>query len=1300
MSLTTPQTILICAANPADQEELTLDHEVRGIQEGLRHSREQFEVRQQWATRPQDLRRALLDYRPAYVHFCGHGAGDDGLVLEEHLASAEALAGLFKLFAETTKCVVLNACYSSIQAIAIAEHIQYVIGMNKEIGDSAAIAFTSAFYDALGAGESVEFAFELGRNAIQMIGLPEHLTPELLTRAGRIAGTTPTLARGHRDWDGGPSVEHLYGRDEVAEQVRRWIVDDSCRVVLITGMRGIGKTDLVMALGRGGVRNVDRSSALAAGLANQFERVLWRSLLNAPMLDDLLTDMLDVLSDDNRSRGAPAGRRMEEVLSSLQRRRCLVILDNLETILAPGDPTRRYLDGYESYGGFFEMVAKSDHQSCIVLTSREKPRVIAELEGARKRVRSLSLTGINVEEAKTLFAQISTFHGNDDEWTEIATLYGGNPLALELAARHIDEVFAGELSAYLHRDRRLFDDLKDLLDWHLDRLSGAERELVDWLAVQREPATVVTLTDDMVPQRTSDRVASTLQSLQRRIPLERTALFFTLQPVLIEHLTAKLVDRISESFLEAIKSSDQRSALDLMMKLNSLTLAKATAKEHVLESQLRLIVTPITEQISHFSSHELLATLQRLLDVWRQAGTAGYAVGNLIHLFSRLEIDLHSIDFSGLHVWQAPLNAVSLHETNFAFADFRHTTFRQGFGTVFSLAYSPDNQFIATGDDNGEIRVFFSASGQLHLRCSGHVENVQAVRFSPDGQTIASGSFDHTIRLWSMKDGHCITVLTGHNSWIYSLAFSPDGRTLASASEDGTCRIWDLATGCGRIVHSEHDAFMAAVAFSPDGKWLATGGTSCCVLLFPADDLKHPRRLEGHNGRIRALAFSPHGDLLASGAEDSQVIVWRASEGTRVTTFAGHTSGVMGLSFSPTGNTLASVSYDQTVRLWSTSRSEPIGQLYVSAARVWAVECSPDGRTAVTASEDNAVRVWDMESRRQLLSMRGYSNKTWALAFLSEGARLVAGNEDGIVRIWDTESARTTLELRGHANRIWAVACSPDGAWICSASDDGTVRLWDAKSGSCRHVMRGHRDWIRAVAFDPTSQIVASAAEDGNICLWDVETGSHLARIDSRMPRVLSVAFCENGKTIAAGGSASGVHLFSVDTGEFLDVLPGHIRWLISVVPYGASLLASCSEDNTIRIWDVTTRTLIRTLDAGCRVLCGAFLDGGRSFLSGSEDGLLRRWNIEDGTCEREIRTHRLSVWSLAVNAAGDCVATAGDDGAIRLRQLPSLAPLKFPDGLRSSRPYEAMNITGVTGLTSEQKDALTALGAIELPES
>jgi len=185
------RTILILAANPKDTPRLRLDQEVREIDNGLQRAqrRNEFVLRQKWAVRPTDVRRAMLDFRPSIVHFCGHGVGEEGIAFEDEtgqtkLVSAEALAGLFELFADTAECVVLNACYSEIQAGAIAQHIDYVIGMKKGLEDKAAIEFAVAFYDALGAGESIEFAYKMACNAIQwadtLAGTPEHLTPTLL----------------------------------------------------------------------------------------------------------------------------------------------------------------------------------------------------------------------------------------------------------------------------------------------------------------------------------------------------------------------------------------------------------------------------------------------------------------------------------------------------------------------------------------------------------------------------------------------------------------------------------------------------------------------------------------------------------------------------------------------------------------------------------------------------------------------------------------------------------------------------------------------------------------------------------------------------------------------------------------------------------------------------------------------------------------------------------------------------------------------------------------------------------------
>ncbi|MDJ0589991.1 MAG: AAA-like domain-containing protein [Pleurocapsa sp. MO_226.B13] len=181
--------ILILSANPKGTTPLRLDEEVREIEEGLLRAkqRDKFTIKSPRAVRYRDISRNLLDFEPQILHFSGHGAGEEGLVFEdetghEKLVDAEALAELFELFDDELECVVLNACYSEVQARAIARHIDFVVGMNQAIGDRAAIEFAIGFYDGLGAGKSYEVAYKLGCNAIILAGIPEKLTPQLLTK--------------------------------------------------------------------------------------------------------------------------------------------------------------------------------------------------------------------------------------------------------------------------------------------------------------------------------------------------------------------------------------------------------------------------------------------------------------------------------------------------------------------------------------------------------------------------------------------------------------------------------------------------------------------------------------------------------------------------------------------------------------------------------------------------------------------------------------------------------------------------------------------------------------------------------------------------------------------------------------------------------------------------------------------------------------------------------------------------------------------------------------------------------------
>jgi tetratricopeptide (TPR) repeat protein len=193
----TLKSILLLAANPKGTVSLRLHEEERKIRERLRLAGYgKVPISSAGATRPRDIQQAMLDFKPQIVHFTGHGEGKDGLAFEDtagqlKLVDSEALANLFKLFSNRVECVVLNACYSDFQAEAISQYIDYVIGMSQAIGDRAAIEFSVGFYAALGAGESIEFAYKLGCNAIQLEGIPEHLTPVLFMKKNESTSTNP-----------------------------------------------------------------------------------------------------------------------------------------------------------------------------------------------------------------------------------------------------------------------------------------------------------------------------------------------------------------------------------------------------------------------------------------------------------------------------------------------------------------------------------------------------------------------------------------------------------------------------------------------------------------------------------------------------------------------------------------------------------------------------------------------------------------------------------------------------------------------------------------------------------------------------------------------------------------------------------------------------------------------------------------------------------------------------------------------------------------------------------------------------
>jgi hypothetical protein len=264
-------------------------------------------------------------------------------------------------------------------------------------------------------------------------------------------------------------------------------------------------------------------------------------------------------------------------MECLRSSRCLLILDNAETILSSGERAGQCRDGYEGYSQLLQTVGEVPHQSCLLLTSREKPSAIALLEGEKSKVRSLSLKGLKAEQGRELFQQKGQFAGSEAEWSQLSKHYGGNPLALKLVAAVTQELFNGtiaEVFKYAQQGVLVFEHIRDLVEGQFNRLSAVEQEVMYWIAISREPVSLAELDKDIVTVASKRKLLEAMNSLLIRSLIEKDGEYFWVQPVVMEYVTERLIEQdCSEIETQQIEH------------LKSHTLVKAQAKNYVRELQ-------------------------------------------------------------------------------------------------------------------------------------------------------------------------------------------------------------------------------------------------------------------------------------------------------------------------------------------------------------------------------------------------------------------------------------------------------------------------------------------------------------------------------------------------------------------------------------------------------------------------------------------------------------------------------------------------------------------------------------------
>lgn len=1154
---------------------------------------------------------------------------------------------------------------------------------------------------AFTAGREAEEIRDLWRAARQKVLLDEQWLETLLAERHAPLGldsakysdgwnppsVPPTRIGPRLDWNDAPDIPSLFGRDEELAHLTRWIVDEQCRIVCVVGMGGIGKSALTVACMR--------------RVALSFESVLWRSLNDTPSCEGLLDSCLQVLAPQSLMHSPDSlDARLHLLMEQLRSRRVLLVLDNWEVLLEEGTGTSRLRAGFESYARLLQQIGGSVHQSCLILTSREKPVDLVSLEGNRRLVRVLKVAGLDTEVGTQLLAE-KELGSSEQDRAKLIELYGGNPLALKIVAQTIIDVFGGDISLFLAQGDLVFGGVRQLLDEQFSHLSTLEQNMVYWLAILREPATLEELLAVLRKPQAPAYILEALDALNRRSMIEQGHRpgSFTLHSVVLEYATTRIVAEASRELVEG--------TLD---RLIAHSLSQARGKNYIRKAQEQLLLLPVLEQLRQIypEAASLETHLLGLLDKLRSIDhfAQGYGPSNLLTLLRVLRRTLRGLDLSHLALRNVSLQGVDMQDASLVGTTLRDTTFTEAFDAVRIVVISSDGQRWAVGSRQGEVRIWNEEGKVLHLVWQAHLSDMTALAFSPDGRTLASVSFDNTVKLWNVETGALVWTAQQTGS-INAVTFAPNGLFLASASNDGHIHIWDAQNGESVQLLAVQGTMIGSLAWSPDGTLLAGGCGDGTIwlwepLLEPTETLV--RKFPAHDGWVSGLAFHPAGRQLASAGADGDVKLWDTEHGHYLHTVSKHSAAMVRVAWSTDGRTLATCSFDHLIWLWDAHEWQAQAILHGHTGVIYGLSFAPDNLTLISGSDDGTIRIWDVAKGLSLRIIGGYVATLLDVDWSPDGTRLAAAGTDTLVTIWNPADSAAPLVLRGHRWIVQGVAWNPTGHVLASGGYDNSIGLWDTATGvrvQELHDPDATNTLFFGVVWSPDGKLLASGSYQRGVHVWDVAASARrwVGQTSSTLLRRLS--WSPDGTLLAGAGGEGVVYLWDALNGTLIQQLAGHARTVTSVAwnPDGSRLasVGGGTAGGELFVWHVQQGEHIQSF-AGHPGIASAVVwnPNGEVLISGGSDGVVRWWDIQSGQSIRAQQGHRGTVQALKVSPSGRELASCGDDGAIVIWNIHTGEKLHT---LRRDRPYERMDISGLSGITDAQRASLIALGAVERQE-
>ncbi|HQR07553.1 MAG TPA: WD40 repeat domain-containing protein [Gemmatales bacterium] len=456
---------------------------------------------------------------------------------------------------------------------------------------------------------------------------------------------------------------------------------------------------------------------------------------------------------------------------------------------------------------------------------------------------------------------------------------------------------------------------------------------------------------------------------------------------------------------------------------------------------------------------------------------------------------------------------------------------------ISALCFRPDGSVLATGHDDGRVRLWDVASASMIREWGTESSAVSSLSFSTDGQRLAVGREDRSLDLLDCAHGVVIGKLKGHSDRISGIAWHPTTRFFATSSWDTTCRLWNVSQGEQVFILNGQADQVHAVAFSPDGSILASTDSEATIWLWEPFHGKVIRKLKSHVGEVTQLAFTPDGSYLLSGGSDGRLILWNVATGENVLHTTADSTHASRIRLSPKQDQVAAILGGHSIYVWDAQQGTPVKT----------IESLPSLATAIT-----------------------YQTGTTGLA---------SGHDDGRVYFWNTQTGKQEGQVHDHNTRITSMAIDASGQRLATGgSTDGYVFIMDINTNDIQLLIPGATDGctVESVAFIPNTTYLAvtgidwkSSGQEGRITIWNIDKP---AKVATTATGGTALAAHPAGNQLAVATLNESICLYSLPELTLERELIGH-SGLVTALAYtgdGSKLLTSGS-DGTVRVWDVAT---------------------------------------------------------------------------------------------------------------------------------